>query len=231
MPIVLITGANRGIGERLVTAYLEKGYEVIAAVRDPATVTAQKGVTVVKLDAGSLTDAKEAASELQSKGIKSIDIIIANAAANVSGDDFLHLDHAEALLTWEVNVRGPIVLFQAFYDLLPRPHGKFVVVSSGKGTISGGHSAVEATYGQSKAAVNYMIANMHYVYKDIAVLALNPGWVPTKMGNRGAQLSGLKEAPDDFNKTIPGMVNVVEELTRDNYGGKLVNWDGKIMNW
>ena len=50
------------IGARLVTAYVEKGYKVIAAVRDISSIKSDvvdKGVIVVKLDSGTKTGAKE----------------------------------------------------------------------------------------------------------------------------------------------------------------------------
>jgi len=79
MPTVLISGANRGsvttcrpvlprqltssVGLEFVKIYLSKGWTVIAAVRDPSSFPKDVGggdkVRVVKLDAGSLTDAKD----------------------------------------------------------------------------------------------------------------------------------------------------------------------------
>ena len=74
---VLITGANRGyvpalqaetwlltirVGLELTKAYLEKGWKVIAAVRDPSKMDIKGDVMVVKLEVGEKEDAKKVRS-------------------------------------------------------------------------------------------------------------------------------------------------------------------------
>jgi hypothetical protein len=57
------------------------------------------------------------------------------------------------------------------------------------------------------------------------------------MGNEGAVLSGMKEAPEKFTDTIrmypflmrfadqiAGMLKVVEEATKETTSGKMINW-------
>jgi len=232
MPIVLITGANRGIGAKLTELYLEKGYTVVAAVRDPATMKPLEGVVTVKLDAGSTTDAKEAVEELKTKhGITSLDIVIANAAIHFAPESFKDLSVADLQKTWEVNVRGPLVLFQAVVDLLPKDKGKFIVISSGRGTIGQKHRNGEAAYGQSKAAVNYMVAKLHYEHPELIVLGISPGWVPTDMGLRGAKWAGLTETPLKLEQTCPGILKVIDEATRETSSGTMTNWSGEKMPW
>lgn len=60
------------------------------------------------------------------------------------------------MLTAVSQVKGPLILFQAFLPLLPKG-AKFVVVSSGAGTIGQKHRPGQGAYGQSKAAVNFMV--------------------------------------------------------------------------
>jgi hypothetical protein len=49
-------------------------------------------------------------------------------------------------------VRGPLVLFQATYKIIPPKSGKFVIISSGSGTIGREHRRGEGVYGQSKVS-------------------------------------------------------------------------------
>jgi len=232
MPTVLITGANRGIGAKLTELYLQRGYTVVAAVRDPATMKPAKDVVVVKLDASSTTDAKEAVEELKTKyGVTSLDIVIANAAIHFAPETFKELSIADWQKTMEVNVRGPLILFQAVVDLLPPNKGKFVVISSGRGTIGQEHIKGEGAYGQSKAAVNYMVAKLHYEHPELVVLAISPGWVPTEMGLRGAKWSGKTETPQKLEQTCPEILKVIDSSTRETSSGTMTNWSGQKMPW
>ncbi|GFZ47616.1 LOW QUALITY PROTEIN: hypothetical protein JCM24511_05360 [Saitozyma sp. JCM 24511] len=330
MPSVLITGANRGIGLALTKAYAEKGYKVFAAVRDPGKMEAVNGVLVVKLDQGTLGDAKEAwfgsgwvarssekdeqeeeeeeeeevdeerveaearkqtlrkkrrewrkrrtrrkrrkrrtrrkarntmstkarmrekidtgytghsaeqakdisqgaaISELKSKhGIDRLDLVICNAAINVTHAKFAELSMDDLEITWKTNVRGPLVLFQATLPLQPEG-SKFVVVSSGAGTIGQKHRAGGGVYGQSKASVNYMVAKLHAEHPELVVLSLNPGWVPTEMGLQGAKWNGLDDTPQRLEDTLPGMIKVIDAAKKDTTSGLMVNYDGKPMAW
>lgn len=94
--VVLITGANRGIGHGLLSRYLAlPDHTVIAAVRDPShpTTKALDGLpkangsklVTVKIEARQWNDPFAAVKELQAQGIDHLDIVIANAAiANIS---------------------------------------------------------------------------------------------------------------------------------------------------
>ena len=91
---VLITGANRGLGEGLLSRYLAKpDHIVIAANRNPSHPTSQalanlpKGegsrLIVVKWDASVDQDAFDAVSKLQQEhDIQYLDIVIANAGVS-----------------------------------------------------------------------------------------------------------------------------------------------------
>jgi len=232
MPTVLITGANRGVGAALLEAYLEKGYTVIAAVRTPSSVKEREGVVVVKLDQGSRTDAKEAVAELQKKGIKQLDIVIANAAINPTGAWFKDLDLDQMEELWKVNVRGPLVLFQATHELIPPKTGKFIVVSSGAGRIGRIQRKGGGSYGQTKASINFMVAQLHKEHDDLIVQAINPGWVPTDMGLEGAKRAGMDDTPNRLEQTIPGMLKVIDEATKEETSGKMYEWSGgEPLSW
>ncbi|KAK8865994.1 hypothetical protein IAR55_001145 [Kwoniella newhampshirensis] len=223
MPTVLITGANRGIGNALLKAYQSQKYTVIAAVRDTSTIKKEDGLIVVKIASDSTTDAKAAAEELKWKyGIDKIDIIIANAAVHLTHAHFKDVDLDTLDTIWKVNVRGPLVLFQAFYTLLGN-EGKFIIISSGAGRIGQQHKAGGGSYGQSKAAVNYLVAKLNVEHPDLVVLALNPGWVETDMGTQGAKWAGLEQTPLKVDDTLPGMLKVIAEAKKNTTSGKLID--------
>jgi norsolorinic acid ketoreductase len=109
----------------LTKAYLEKGWKVIAAVRDPKKMPDLKEgeVVVVKLDVGEKEDAKkvrhidapcrcayrtliaQAVEELKSQGITSVDVVIANAAINLDcGTNFKDIDVDRQEEVFRINV-------------------------------------------------------------------------------------------------------------------------------
>lgn len=90
--VVLITGANRGLGHGLVTRYLSTAnHIVIAAVRDPQHTTAKaladlpkangSRLIVIKIDASIWKDAAEAVNTLESHNVNRLDIVVAVAGA------------------------------------------------------------------------------------------------------------------------------------------------------
>jgi NAD(P)-dependent dehydrogenase (short-subunit alcohol dehydrogenase family) len=66
----------------------------------------------------------------------------------------------------QVNVNGPLVLFQATYPLLKAstPSPKFIAVSSVSGSIEIGAAMPHKglAYGASKAALNYVMRKLHH---------------------------------------------------------------------
>jgi norsolorinic acid ketoreductase len=130
--IVLITGANRGIGQGLTERFLaEANHTVIAAVRNPGHPTVQKlqelpkgpdsQLIVVKLDASVEEDAKNAVTELQQKhGIDHLDIVIANAGIGYIYPTVADVKISDIKAHMECNVYGVIALYQATRDLLKK---------------------------------------------------------------------------------------------------------------
>ncbi|KAK1924323.1 hypothetical protein DB88DRAFT_510689 [Papiliotrema laurentii] len=230
MPTVLITGANRGIGLEFVKHYVQKGWNVIAAVRTVSSFPKVEGnVRVVQIVSESLTDAHDVAKQLQKDNI-TLDVIIANAAINNAEDLLVKTDPTEFDQHLNVNVRGVLVLFQALHPLLAKD-GKFIIISSGAGTIGQDLKPRGGTYGLTKAALNYLTRQLHFEHPEYLIAAFSPGWLATEMGTRGAKLRGLDAPPDDITKTIPGMIQLIDEGNKEKLGGWMTNWDGTRMKW
>jgi NAD(P)-dependent dehydrogenase (short-subunit alcohol dehydrogenase family) len=119
---VLVTGANRGIGQALVQEALRRGAaRVYAAARQPATHPDPR-VTPVALD---VTDTKQI--DRAAAGIGSLDLLINNAGIQPFDDlsDPAVLDRALA-----VNLLGPYRVSQAFLPPLTRSGGTIVTNAS-----------------------------------------------------------------------------------------------------
>lgn len=130
--VVLITGANRGLGKGIVQRYLAKpNHVVIAGNRNPAHHTSQalanlpKGegsrLIVVKIDATVEQDAFDAVRELQeSHGIRHLDIVIANAGVSFVWPAVADLKIVDLKAHMEPNVYGFVTLYQSTRLLLQK---------------------------------------------------------------------------------------------------------------
>jgi hypothetical protein len=80
------------------------------------------------------------------------------------------------LLSNQVNVNGPLVLFQATYPLLKASTAspKFVPISSLAGSITDGTqmSVLALPYSTSKAALNFVTRKIHFEYDNMSKLQL-----------------------------------------------------------
>jgi NAD(P)-dependent dehydrogenase (short-subunit alcohol dehydrogenase family)/uncharacterized OB-fold protein len=107
--VVLITGANGGIGRELVAAFRKAGAEVIAASRAPVA-SAEAGTRSIALDVANRGSVEAAAVEIGPR----VDILINNAgttaiAGFLEGDDI-----SGARSEMEVNYFGTLSMIRAF---------------------------------------------------------------------------------------------------------------------
>ena len=127
--IVLISGANRGLGKGLLELYLAKpNHTVIAANRDPShpsskalselPVAANSRLIVVKIDATSETDALDAVKDLQSQGIGNLDVVIANSGICYVLPKVSDVKIEDIKAHFEPNVYGVVLLYQATLPFL-----------------------------------------------------------------------------------------------------------------
>jgi NAD(P)-dependent dehydrogenase (short-subunit alcohol dehydrogenase family) len=119
---VLITGANRGLGQALVTEALSRGAErVYAGARQPFSHPDPR-VTPVIFDVSDESQIQRTAEQ-----VESLDVLINNAAVAIYDD---LSDRAVLEQHLAVNLFGPWSLTQALLPLLTRSQGAIVNVLS-----------------------------------------------------------------------------------------------------
>lgn len=146
--VVLISGANRGLGLGYVERYLAKpNHIVIGTVRDPENASSKalfklpagtgSSVIVVKVDSTVEPTAAEAVRELTTKhGIDHIDIVIANAGVAYAYPKVSELKTADFLGHVVPNVLGVVWLFQATLPLLQKAQSpKWATIGSTAGAL------------------------------------------------------------------------------------------------
>ena len=122
MPVVFLTGANRGIGFEFARQYAAEGWRVIAAVRDPARADALRELPgKIEIHALDVTDFDAASRLGETLRDEAIDVLIANAG--VSGPREMSLHHvadaawAEVFL---VNAMAPLAIAGALRTQVAR---------------------------------------------------------------------------------------------------------------
>ncbi|KAF9485832.1 NAD(P)-binding protein [Pholiota conissans] len=204
--VVLITGANSGIGFELARLISEKGHVVYIGSRNETSgkkavnTLHSEGFTSVKLCVIDVTQHQsiKAAAETIAAAEGKLDILVNNAGVYLPDENqnpiSPSLDAIRAIM--ETNFFGVIQTTAAFIPLLRKSTSKapvIVNVSSGLGSnasrAQAGPDAYDfAGYNASKAALNaYTIALSHELLKEgFKVNVVAPGYTATKLtGGQG----------------------------------------------
>ncbi|KAJ5939636.1 hypothetical protein N7466_002770 [Penicillium verhagenii] len=229
--IVLVTGANRGIGRGILEIYLKKpNHTVIAATRDPGHPTSQSlahlptaegtRLHVIKIDATSSTDPQDAAQELATKGITCVDILIANAGICLLWPRVSDVKVEDIKQHVDVNIYGFIHLYQAFRGLLKesRDPNNFLPMRN-------------AAYAPTKLVQHWYTKAISVEDEWLNAFPIDPGWVQTDIGNRGADSFGTDKPTLTVEESAGGVVKVVDVARKETHSGKLFKYDGQEEPW
>jgi NAD(P)-dependent dehydrogenase (short-subunit alcohol dehydrogenase family) len=175
MARIFITGSADGLGRLAAAALLDDGHEVVVHVRnsgrrDAVRDLVDRGAAVVVGDLSDLEQTRAVACDLNALG--RMDSVIHNAGV-YSGPH-----------VFAVNVVAPYVLTA----LTERPQ-RLVYLSSGMHR-SGRPNLAGRSYSDSKLFVTTLAVAVGRLWQNVFSNAVDPGWVPTKMGGRSA--------PDDL---------------------------------
>ena len=222
MSTILISGANRGIGLALATAYAKRGEQVIAVCRKPSENLERLGVRVE--DGIDVTDSASLAALASRLHDASIDILINNAGV-LRRDDFEHFEDAvdDCRLQFEINALAPIRLTRALNERLA-PGAKLAIITSRMGSIADNDSGGYFGYRMSKAAVNIAGVNLAHELRPrgIAVALLHPGYVRTDMTGHPGHI--------DPEESAAGLIERIDKLTLETSGG-FWHANGEALGW
>ncbi len=188
--VVLVTGANRGIGQALVEEALNRGAKrVYAGTRRPLAHSDVR-VTPVTLDVTNATQIQEAVER-----VESLDVLINNAGVAIY-DDLSNSDVIEQHLA--VNLFGPFNVTRAFLPLLRRSKGAIVNNLSLAALAA---LPVIPAYSISKAAAFNMTQSLRALLagQGVTVHAVVLGPIDTDM-NRGFEIP--KASPESAAQRI-----------------------------
>ena len=226
---VLITGANRGIGLELVRQYLEDGWRVIAACRQPEKAHDLNGLassgdlTVQPLD---VSDPRQINNLRSVVGNDPVDVMINNAGVyGQKNGGFGKTDAAVWEEAFRINVVAVMKMMEAFADAVAAGNRRVIAnMSSKMGSMGDNGSGGGYVYRSSKAALNAITvsAARDLENKGITVLALHPGWVRTDMGGPNALI--------DVRESVSGLRQVLDNVS-PKQSASFLDYKGEIVPW
>jgi NAD(P)-dependent dehydrogenase (short-subunit alcohol dehydrogenase family) len=201
---VLVTGANRGIGQALVEEALNRGARrVYAGTRQPLAHSDER-VTPLTMD---VTDAEQIQAAVES--VESLDILVNNAG--VAPYDDLS-DRAVLEQSLAVNLFGTLRVTQAFLPLLTRSGGAVV---NNVSTMALAPLPLTPAYAISKAAAFSLTQSLRALLaqRGVSVHAALTGPTDTEM-TRGFEIP--KASPESVARAIfDGVENGEEDIFPD----------------
>ncbi|MFC9503870.1 SDR family NAD(P)-dependent oxidoreductase [Streptomyces sp. NPDC057002] len=179
MALILVTGAASGLGHNTANALADDGHDVVVHVRDPGRLThADDSVRWKGVVTGDLADLDEIRDVArQASGFGRFDAVIHNAGVMNRPEDAT------------VNTIAPYLLTA----LMEKPARLVYLSSSMHRTGSTDLRRLtdgSASYDDSKLWVTALALAFASRWEGTSSHAVDPGWVPTRMGGRGA--------PDDL---------------------------------
>ncbi|MEL6640432.1 MAG: SDR family NAD(P)-dependent oxidoreductase [Pseudomonadota bacterium] len=231
---ILVTGANRGLGAAIASAFHKEGWHVIGTARRPESLDRTTIDTAYALDLSDPASLQTFADAITSEG-PVIDLLVNNAGFNPKDrkynpdyfrstfaiDNFAAVNVAESI--W-INALAPIELVS---KLLPRlaKDGVVLNISSWLGSIGGKSSGGHYGYAGSKALLNMMTRALSLEWSGTkrSAVALNPGWMKTDMGGAKADLTPEQTATD--------ILELYANGTLSGKNGNFLNADGTAHPW
>ena len=180
MTRIFITGSADGLGQLSAKSLIEEGHGVVLHARNAergrdAIKKNPEAEAVVTGDLSNMEETKNLADQVNRLG--TFDVVIHNAGVY----------QTSAKQIFAVNTIAPYILT----CLIEKPK-QLIYLSSGMHLH--GHSKLEnfktgidrITYSDSKLHVLLLCMTVARKWPDVYSNAVDPGWVPTKMGGRGA---------------------------------------------
>ena len=248
-PVVLVTGANQGIGFQVAKEMVKHGFTALVGSRnlergEVAAKAVREYAHALQLDVTDLASIIAAAERIRNE-FGRLDVLIQNAAisntnrlpnqsveeyAKTTRPSIVSLEEMRAV--WETNVFGVLNVYQAMLPLLRKsPSARIVNVSSGAGSLARnsdpahfGRSSFGPVYPASKTALNALTIAMAIELEPdgIKVNAVSPGFIKTSLNNYG----GTGTVEEGAREVVR-----VALLGPDGPTGAFTRWENETIPW
>ncbi|MFW9992423.1 MAG: SDR family NAD(P)-dependent oxidoreductase [Candidatus Odinarchaeota archaeon] len=199
--IVVITGANKGMGKAMSEMLAGMGATVYMVCRNEKRGTKtlaelkrkNLGVILKLADLEKPADIENLAKEISEEQDR-VDVLINSGAVNLE-KAYTRVENVPLEIlerTMAINFRGYFLMCQKFIPLLRKSEsGRIINFSSGLGQLTVDRMDYYPVYSISKTAVNALTKNLANELRktNIMVFSVDPGWVKTDLGGPQAPLS------------------------------------------
>lgn len=204
--VALITGASRGIGKEIATAYSRVGARLIICSRkkeginEVAEKIRETGVDVLAVAANvSVAEDREKLVKLAMDWAGKIDILVNNAGANPFFGSMADISEAAWDKVFDVNLKASFFLSKQVYHSWMKDHGGVILNVSSVGGFQTKRGM--NTYTVAKAALIHLTRCLasEWGHKGIRVNALAPGAIKTQFSR------AIWDSPDssEVSKSYP----------------------------
>ena len=181
MSVVLVTGADHGIGNALCRACHARGDDVIAACLGDSDELRALGIRVEPGVDVTSDEAVQGLAQRLARADTTIDLLINNAGI-AEPDTLGALDYDAIRRQLEVNTLGPLRVTEALLGRL-KPGSTVAFITSRIGSLGDNQSGGLYGYRISKCAANMVAVNLAHdlAKRGVAAVVLHPGMVATAM--------------------------------------------------
>lgn len=207
--VVLVTGANKGLGFEMSRQLAQQGLTVIIAARkleaaeEAAAKLKSEGLKAeaIVLDINDSTQIQSAVQEINNRFGK-LDVLINNAGVMLDGEWAISNASSVSIdiirKTFDTNFFALVEVTQALLPLILKSQsGRIVNMASIEGSLSlhadpssDIYDSKPFAYDASKAAVNSFTVHLAHELRNtpVKVNSAHPGWVKTELGGDGAMM-------------------------------------------
>ena len=223
----LVIGASRTIGLALSAELLQRGWNVLATVRNHRTDAVEQleqasegRLTVEHLD---ITEPPQITALRERLQTVTLDLLFINAGITNEDQPIGEVATDVFVDVMVTNALSPMRVVESLGSLVVAG-GTIAVMSSRQGSVSlntrGGHEVYRA----SKSALNQLVRSYAARQQDASrtLLLMHPGWVKTDLGGPGAQLN--------VEDSASGVVSVIEQHIGEG-GLHYLDYQDEVIPW
>lgn len=207
--IVMITGANSGLGLALCDTFIKRGHTVFGVIRDEASAK----LTAISLGPKFIPIVTSVSEEQSIQDISSallttnsrIDILINNAGGTGEGHTLQTVSSENLLQTFNANCISAIRAVKGCINALMLSRRPTIVnissrLASISGTADGSFDTIECSFAYhiSKASLNMVSALLHREFRQLPIktISISPGSIRTRINSdpngESPEIAGLK---------------------------------------